>query len=389
MYVCGRGTNGMGTILPAAYEWFRAGNSGTIHVCGTNPQGIVDLKERTGRLNAIYGFAPDIKYYPDGDTIDAESYLRALKNIRKPACAIIAVPDHLHREVATAVLKKRIPVLVVKPLAPTVKDVLALVKLQERYQVYGAVEFHKRYDRSNLKLKDTLKSGAIGKPLYFIVEYSQRKSIPVDRFREWVERTNIFQYLGIHYVDIIYFATGAYPLRVSAVGQEGYLAAKGIKAHDAIQVTIEWVCPQGSRFVSVLHTNWVDPESTSAMSDQRIKVIGTEGRYEADQKMRGISIVTDRSGIEQPNPDFCSTYGVLPEEVSYRGYGIDSIRQFLDDAAGVQAGTVSLEKLSKSRPTFRESIVPTVIIEAANRSLANKGKWIRTSFSGNVFNGFK
>src|SRR3972149_5716305 len=108
--------------------------------------------------------------------------------------------------------------------------------------------------------------------------------------------SNIFQYLGIHYVDIIYWATGAVPLRVMATGQKNYLLSKGIDTYDSIQAVIEWKTASGIIFNSSFFTNWIDPENTSAMSDQRIKVIGTKGRYEADQKNRGIRIVTDENG---------------------------------------------------------------------------------------------
>ena len=86
--------------------------------------------------------------------------------------------------------------------------------------VYGLVEFHKRLDHANLKIKDSIDSGLIGDLLYVHVEYSQRRSIPSEIFSKWVEGTNIFQYLGVHYVDIIYFVTGYLPKRLVATGQK-------------------------------------------------------------------------------------------------------------------------------------------------------------------------
>ena len=45
--------------------------------------------------------------------------------------------------------------------------------------VYGAVEFHKRWDWANLRLKYALEKELLGEPLYFHIEYSQRKVIPL------------------------------------------------------------------------------------------------------------------------------------------------------------------------------------------------------------------
>ena len=42
--------------------------------------------------------------------------------------------------------------------------------------------------------------------------------------------------------------------------------------------------PDKTLFTETILTNWIDPENSSAMSDQKIKFIGTKGRFEADQK---------------------------------------------------------------------------------------------------------
>lgn len=376
MYVCGRGTDGYGTILPAIYEWKKSGFGGDVYIAGTRLDGIRAVKEKAAALDKLYGFTVNINYYPQNEMNDSEAYRKAINDIPKPACVIVVVPDDLHRTVAGYAVEKGLHTLVVKPLAPTIKETLELVALQKKHGVYCAVEFHKRFDRSNLKLKDTLSSGSIGEPLYFIVEYSQRKSIPTEKFKKWVETTNIFQYLGIHYADIICWATGAVPLRAMASGQKNFLISRGIDAYDSIQAVIEWKMASGNVFASSFFTNWIDPENTSAMSDQRIKVIGTKGRYEADQKNRGIRIITDENGIEEPNPDFCSIYGTVAGDVTFRGYGIESVLQFFTDVCGIEAGTLKIAGLEGRRPTFKDSIIPTAIIEAVNKSLAENSKWI-------------
>ncbi|MCP4268643.1 MAG: Gfo/Idh/MocA family oxidoreductase [Candidatus Brocadiaceae bacterium] len=389
MYVCGRGTDGYGTILPAIYEWARSGSLGDIYVAGTHIEGINTVKGKFEKLNRLFGFDITPKYFPESDTYNPDAYKVAMCEIPRPACAIVVVPDHLHRDIAGDTVGNNIHTLVVKPLAPTVKEVNELIELQGKCGVYCTVEFHKRLDRSNLKLRDTVASGKIGDPLYFIVEYSQRKGIPEKKFKSWVEDTNIFQYLGIHYVDIIYFVTGAIPRRVMAIGQKNYLSSRGIDNYDSIQVVVEWVMPSGALFSSVILTNWIDPESSSAMSNQRIKVIGTKGRYEADQKKRGICVTSDKEGVEEPNPDFCSMYGSQDGDISFQGYGIDSITRFLNDVTMIENEQLKVEELDSKRPTFKESIVPTVIIEAVNRSIAEDGRWVNTVFEDSCFSRFE
>ncbi len=384
MYVCGRGTEGYGTVLPAVYEWKRMNMLADIYIAGASPEGIDALKEKVAELNKLFGFEIRPRYLPESH-YNSEAYEEAILKISKPACAIVVTPDNLHRKIAGKTIENDLHTLVVKPLAPTVKEVLELIELQEKYNVYCAVEFHKRLDRSNLKLRDTILSGRIGTPLYFIIEYSQRKSIPLERFKAWAKTTNIFQYLGVHYADIIYFATKALPLRAMAIGQKMFLASKGIDTYDSIQAIVEWRMPSGEIFSSSFFTNWIDPETSSAMSDQKIKVIATKGRFEADQKRRGIYIVHDTDGIEEPNPDFCSIYGYQKGNISFQGYGIESILQFFRDVVRVESEGKEIEAFEGVRPTFKASIVPTAIIEAVNKSLKYGSRWIDIRFLGDKY----
>lgn len=375
MYVCGKGTGEYGTIMPAIYTWKKNNNIGEVYIAGTNPKGISAVKSKINGLCSLMDITFPIKYFPKGNLQDSECYREAIRKIPKPACAIVAVPDNLHRVIASRTIGRGLHTLVVKPLAPTLKEVKELIAKQKRDKVYCAVEFHKRFDSANLKLRDVIREGLIGDPLYFLIEYSQRKNIPSKRFIKWVDKTNVFQYLGIHYVDIIYFATSAIPKRVMATGQKGWLVSKGINNYDSIQGVIEWEMPSGKRFSSHILTNWIDPEETSAISDQKIKVVGTKGRFESDQKGRGITIVTDKKGIEEPNPYFCSAYGAKGN-VSYSGYGIDSICQFLDDVVQIEKGVLKIGDLEDKRPTFKQSLVPTAVLDGLNKSLRNNGEWV-------------
>ena len=373
-YVCGRGTAGFGTILPALCEWKRRGHQVEVTVAGATAAGISQLRGKLGELEVLTGVELGARFLPVGDD-DENAYLRALSRMSHPACAIIVVPDEKHARIAIDAMNANLHVLVVKPLAPTVADALKMIEVQNSRKVYAAVEFHKRWDAANLKLRDCYLEGVIGDPQYVIVEYSQRKSVPSVQFRGWAATTNSFQYLGVHYVDIIYFVTSSVPRRVMAVGQAGWLKAQGIDAYDSVQGIIEWETPSGLTFTSSLFTNWIDPETTSAVSDQRIRFIGSKGRFESDQKRRGIQIVSE-SGIEEPNPDFCSSFAIPGRDVTgYRGYGIESLHAFLQDVESISQGLLDPAQLEGQRPTFREAIVSTAVVESANQSLANGSEW--------------
>ena len=376
MYSTGRGTDGFGTILPAINEYRRSGNKvESLHIVGTRVQSSIQAKEKSEEFKLLAGSDISIKFSPtDEDEVD--EFKKAINEIQKPACAIIAVPDHLHHEIAKTCLENNLHCLIVKPFTPKLSEARELTSLAEKKGLVAWVEFHKRWDRSNILLRDSYSSGELGELLYCIVEYSQRKSIPIDSFKEWSSQTNILNYLGVHYVDLVRFITRALPKRVSANGQEYFLKDKGINTYDAIECSIEWETIDKRSFIQTIFTNWIDPENSSAASDQKIKLIGTKGRIESDQKNRGVYLNTDDQSPQAINPYFCLPFKNDLNKLQWSGYGIESFEAFLSTVSSVISREILIKNIPDSRPTFKESIISTSVLEAAKDSLENNSEWV-------------
>lgn len=381
MYVCGRGTSGFGTVLPAVVQARAEGLVGEVFIAGTSCESVEGVQSKLVQLNARLGTQVKLRGYPRAEK-NPLAYRKALDEISRPACAIIAVPDHLHASVATDVIQAGLHPLVVKPLASSLDEARRLTELAVSHRVYGAVEFHKRFDEANLLLRQTVADGRLGDLCYLVVEYSQRRVIR-EIFRSWIRHTNVFQYLGVHYVDVIYFATRAKPVRVLATGQPSKLVAGDLGGLDSIQALVEWQEQKGNKsFVSTILTNWIDPDSSTAMSNQKITVVGTLGRYQSDQKHRGVQIVTGQHGVEDINPYFTQLYAEATGGIAVSGYGPRSIRQFLVDVWNLVDGKCQLRELVTSRPSFQEALVSTAVIEAANRSLSQGEEWVHIDAPG-------
>ncbi len=368
MYVTGRGTTGPGTVLPALAEYSRTRPLGRVIVAATRPDGAAEVERAAARTNAMLGTSLAVEYRAIRGDI-AQTIRDAQID-----CAIVCVPDDLHFDVARRLMELDVHCLIVKPLTPTLAEARQLVELQGRRGLYCAVELHKRFDEQNLLVRRTLQQGRLGRPVYMVVAYSQRIGIPLETFKGWSARTNIFQYLGVHYADLIHFLTGMSPRRVSAVGTRGVLAARGIDTWDSVHATIVWGDASGHEFVSQLAIGWIDPDSTSALSDQRFLLVGSEGRFDLDQKDRGVALVTAKDGVETPNPHFSMTL----EDVgtpTFQGYGYRSIERYLRDVEDVRAGRVRASDLDATRPSLRQALVSTAVVDAANRSLARDGEW--------------
>lgn len=370
MYVSGRGTSGLGTVLPALAQVSRAIPVGKVVVVATRAENAVHIRDVTSRINQSLGTSLQVEYRAVHGTLD--------ETIRELSvdCAVVCVPDHLHFEVADTLMRRKIHCLIVKPLVPTAKEARSLLRLQDANGLYCAVEFHKRFDEQNLVVRKILQEGRLGRPIYMVVAYSQRIGIPLETFRCWAPRTNIFQYLGVHYVDLIYFLTGLTPVRVSAIGTRGVLDARDVHTWDSVHATIVWGRGRSSdQMVTQLAIGWIDPPGTSALSDQRFLVVGSEGRMDLDQKDRGVTLVTTTDGVESVNPYFSMVLNDPNDNPVFQGYGFRSIERYLLDVADVIAHRVSAKSLEMTRPSLQQALVSTCVIEAVNRSLERGGEW--------------
>jgi len=372
MYVTGRNGTGNGTILSSLCELSREIKITSVTIASRTASSAAYVYEAAAKINKILGTDLSVMYFCINND---EQYEKLFNN--KYAAAIVAVPDNLHYSFIRKLLHKKIPTLVVKPFVETTDKALDLINIQKATGTYGAVEFHKRWDQTNLKVKNLIAEGRFGDLLYCVVEYSQRISIPTKTFASWADESNIFQYLGVHYVDLFYFLTGFQPVRISAVGTNGALRQKGINTWDSVHATIIWQSPADKECVQHISCNWVDPEGTSALSDQKYTLVGTCGRIDIDQKKRGMELVLENSGTQELNPYF-SEYLADPDgRIHFTGYGFESIKQFIIDVKAIEQGITNRERLEGIRPTFTEALVSTKVVEAGNISLNSNGEWIK------------
>ena len=375
MYVSGRGTNTYGTVFPALLEAYKLNKIKDIALVTTNLNSAQSSKNIFSKLCKEMDLNIDLKIFPKNNN-DEDTILEALNEF-KPDASIIVVPDHVHYEIALKVIKKGIHCLVAKPMTDKLKNAKVMYNEAIKANVLGLVEFHKRFDESNILIKDQIKKGDIGELLYSVIEYSQQKKIPTEIFKDWSSKTNVFQYLGVHYVDLIYWITGFLPEQVTAWGQKKFLKNLDIDTWDSIQVVIKWKDKKNKNFISNHITNWIDPNQTTAMSDQKITIVGTDGRIISDQKNRGIDIVNNKNGAITPNPYFTYQSNINDRNIAkFSGYGIKSIISFIDDVINFKEGKIDIKFIDDYRSSFKQSIISTAILEAALNSLESNNKTI-------------
>ena len=369
MYVAGRNNNGTATVLSSLAQISKTIFIDEVTIVAKNEKNEEEINKKIREINKKLNSNLKIKYISI-----YKIKLNDLCKKKKFDCAIVSTPDHLHYKHIKLLLKNKIHVLCVKPLVTTVNEHKKLISLQKKYNVLGIVEFHKRYDESNLYTKKLIFENVLGDIIYFNVDYSQKITIPTEIFKKWATKTNIFQYLGVHYVDLFYYMTKFKPIKAMAYGTKTTLKSKGIDTYDSIHASIIWKDSKNREVISIFNINWIDSVSSSAMSDQKYKIITSNGRIENDQKNRGIELVTDKLKIQHPNPYFSEYLLDIDGSYEFSGYGYKSISQFIIDINDIITKNKKI-KYFKNRPTFEDTLITTYILEAVNNSLKNNSKW--------------
>ena len=376
MYVTGRHTSGPGSALGSIGELSKTLNIDSITVVSKSESSLNDVIRSRDIINKELNIDVSIEFIALGD--DSLNKLQDIISLNTFHCAIVALPDHLHYSFGKLLIENKIHCFFVKPLTPTLVESLDLVSLQRKNKVLGVVDFHKRYDEVNLVIKDIINKGDIGSPLSATVEYSQKIEMPTIVFSDWIENSNVFQYLGVHYVDMIYFLTSYKPEKAMAVGTYGILQEKGINTYDSIHATIVWYnkAYMEQKMVTQFSTSWIDPSTSSAMSDQKYTIIGTKGRIESNQTHRGVEVTTESEGIQSINPYFSKYLDNTTGGKTYSGYDFKSISQFLTDVNQVIKDIVFDKTIIQFRPTLEDTLPTSSVIDAVNKSLIDNSNWV-------------
>ncbi len=370
-YVCGKNMKDFGTILPAILTFSKLNTIPINIVVAINSKNSANkFMQKLDLLNKLISTKDLINckfIFCEGSP---ENFLSKYEIKEGLVAGIISIPDHLHYKWSEALIKAKIPLLVVKPLTLKLSESIKLFDLSKKLSTPVFVEFHKRFDKQLKFAKDSFINGLIGQPLYSYTEYTQKKKIPLENFKDWAYMSNIFSYLGVHYVDALRFITNAKPKRVCATGQKYFLIQKGLDTFDSVQCNIEWEIKTGIIFNQCIICSWIESNKSSSISKQDFHIIGTNGRLDCEQKERGLKILTDNNSTEDINPDFTKMYSYMGSNI-FEGYGIDSVKTFLGNVINKNYNSNDNRICN-----LEESLYSTSVIEAATESLNRGSIWI-------------
>ncbi len=273
---------------------------------------------------------------------------------------VVATPDHLHTEPIMYALEHNIHVLTEKPLCLDLEEADRMTALAaERHLILG-VDMHKRYDPDHLKIFGDLKP-QLGTPLYARGVLEEPLEVSTTTFK-WVEQSDPFSYVGIHWVDLFMHGLQLSPRSLFAVGQKRRLLHEhGRDAFDAVQVMVTHT----NGMVILYETNWLTPGDFEGPVNQESHMVGTRGKVESDSQYRGLRYWIENGGSRTSNTHFFRKVSRPDGSLSCVGYGKDSIVVCVEKVFRHILLDAPVEDMAGTYPDAASLRLPTAVVHGA------------------------
>ena len=387
-------------ILPSIYHLQRIGLVGDISISALNGAPLKVLAEDPVLAEAFpgQGFTP----FPDftkvrPDEKFPELFKEVLADMPPRNIVFVALPDHLHYGAITAALKAGQHVLTVKPLVLKYRQAMEIEKLAHEKGLFVGVEYHKRFDDRALMARQEYRKGSLGNfrlgQAVMIEPYYYRNS----NFQNWCtcENSDMFTYVGCHYVDQLHFITGHLPVEVSVYGvvdeypngNKGYLWTDG---------RVVW---DNGGSLSVVDAMGY-PNSAPGGNSQGLKM-WNQGDHDAcvmfhDDQYRGLKHGYNTKGdhegdtyYNEPSPDYFKLIYRGGKGLEPVGYGHRSIEWLVRACHRVEAAGDDVEaRRAVIKEIDAEGIIATpanssyneLVIEAGRMSILNSGRAVMIDY---------
>lgn len=275
----------------------------------------------------------------------------------------VATPDDRHFESARQALEAGKHVLIEKPSVLKLQELEVLDALARQNNVLAKVVYHKLGDPDHKKLRTHYIDGNLRHVNNGYCTLLEPKSISGNQFAEWIQGRNPGTYVAVHYIKLIDFTFGPFSrppvageaaalatgerlsmrlARVTCNGQRGIVGPAAGNTWDSVQLQIVYAYPDGREAAFDIHTSWVTPDNFPGYVDQEVQFRFDNGVWNAHQRKRGVEMTIEgRTPGEfkiTPNHHYNGSFVEPWGERSQRGYGIEIIQRFFEEAAFVEFG---------------------------------------------------
>lgn len=378
-------------VLPSLYQLQRQGIIGEIAVCALNGAPLKILAEDETLKEAFPGqsFTP----YPDFTRVELDEKFPALfeevvAKMPPRNIVFVALPDQLHYRAIKSGLEANQHVITVKPLVLGYEQAIEIEKLALEKGLFVGIEYHKRFDDRALMARKDYRAGRFGEfrlgQAAMVEPWYYRDS----NFMNWCtcENSDMFTYVGCHYVDQVHFITGLMPIEVSIYGirdkypngNEGFLWTDG---------RVLWSNGASLNVIDAMGYPNIAPGGNM----QGLKML-CQGTNDAcllshEDQYRGVKYsyneASDDKYYHEPSPDYFKLLYRGGKGLEPVGYGYRSIESLVRTVHRVQeAGDALDARQAVIREIDGEGVIATpanssyneLVIEAGRLSIMNNAR---------------
>ncbi len=388
-------------ILPSIYHLQRMGYVNEIAVCALNTLPLKRLVESKTLKNAFPGqsFIP----YPDFNTVSEEKVFQDLKNeiiakLKPRQIVFVALPDHMHFLTIKHALENNQHVISVKPLTLRYDESEEIKQLAYQKGLFVGVEYHKRFDDRVGIARLKYQQGELGEFRIGYATLIEPWHYRDSNFQNWctAKNSDMFSYIGCHYIDQVHMITGLLPVRVSVYGNE----EKYPNGNAGFLWTNARVIWENGASLAVI--NGMGYPNVAPGGNSQGLWMFTQGEKDGglifhDDQYRGVkhSYITKGehpgdSYYNEPSPDYFKLIERGGSGLTPVGYGFRSIEGLMSGIHRVE--NEDLKERQKTIKTIdEEGILATpanssfneLVVEAGRLSILNDGREVEIEY-GNV-----
>ena len=299
----------------------------------------------------------------------------------------INTPDHLHCAPTLDALAAGLDVVLPKPTAATVKDVHAIIQAVKKSGRFLGVDFHKREDPRIKEAETRFQSGRYGTfqagVFYMIDKLLVSDPNHSPRFfasAQYAEKNTPVSFLTVHMADALMKIVGLIPMQVRATGYAHKLPSLkpiAVNGYDLVDTEIVFTTGATAHVI----TGWALPNTAWSIAVQSGRLICSDGMLDIGFDTPGLREL-HADGVAEVNPLFRN----FEKNGMVTGYGLSCPGRMYEQILALRNGVLPAEEQEAATTPMALGFYTTLILEAAERSLAEGKKLASGATLGQAVN---
>lgn len=182
-------------------------------------------------------------------------------NKEQPDAVSVVVPTHFHSAVVLDCLRHKIPTLVEKPIAETLKEARLMIEASKKEKTFLMVGHIERFNPAITALKALINENKLGSIISIL-------AIRVGINPPKVKNANVALDLSIHDIDVFNYLLDSYPTSKKIINHKVFKS----NISDVASLMLEY-----PGVTCLIQTNWITP-----IKMRKLLVTGTRGYCEVD-----------------------------------------------------------------------------------------------------------